>query len=228
MKSLLAAIALTLATVLVASAQGSVAFAQSTPPPAAVTEPVIKALQEALNKQGIAVKADGILNEQTRAAIRTYQSQHHLPVTGEPDAATLAKLGARVTETQAPVVTQAAPATPAQASAERAHGSSGGMMMNCPMMAGHAQASTQGHAQSSTQTPAQAPIQMQGQAQTPMQGQMHAMMQMMQGMMAMMQTMQSPMHGQQTQPGQMQHGHMQHGHMGSMHRGSAGGSHEHK
>lgn len=54
---------------------------------------VVKALQEALNKQGIAVKVDGVLGEGTREAIKKYQSQHHLPVTGEPDKATLDKLG---------------------------------------------------------------------------------------------------------------------------------------
>jgi len=66
-----------------------VAFAQTTPPsePAsiALSEPTIKALQEALNKQGIAVTADGVLGDETRAAIRKYQSKHHLPVTGEAD-----------------------------------------------------------------------------------------------------------------------------------------------
>ncbi len=61
----------------------------STPLPQAT----VKALQEALNKQGIAVKADGVWGDETRAAIRKYQSQHHLPVTGEPDKATLDKLG---------------------------------------------------------------------------------------------------------------------------------------
>ena len=71
------------------------AIAQTAAPPASETAPdaTVKALQEALNAQGIAVTADGFLNDATRAAIRTYQSQHHLPVTGEPDAATLEKLG---------------------------------------------------------------------------------------------------------------------------------------
>ncbi|MGE0651572.1 MAG: peptidoglycan-binding domain-containing protein [Alphaproteobacteria bacterium] len=71
------------------------ALAQSTAPTASAPsqETTIKALQAALNKQGIAVKADGVLNDATRAAIRQYQTQHHLPVTGEPDNATLEKLG---------------------------------------------------------------------------------------------------------------------------------------
>lgn len=74
----------------------SAAWAQS-PRGAATSAPLseitVKALQEALNKQGIPVKPDGILNDETRAGIRKYQSQHHLPVTGEPDKATLDKLG---------------------------------------------------------------------------------------------------------------------------------------
>lgn len=53
----------------------------------------IKSLQEALNKQGIPIKADGVLGKDTRAALRRYQTEHHLPVTGEPDKATLDKLG---------------------------------------------------------------------------------------------------------------------------------------
>ncbi len=73
----------------------SFAIAQTATPPATETAPdaTVMAVQVALNAQGVAVTADGILNDATRAAIRTYQSQHHLPVTGEPDAATLAKLG---------------------------------------------------------------------------------------------------------------------------------------
>ena len=53
----------------------------------------VRALQNSLNKQGIAVAIDGVLGDATRAAIRTYQGQHHLPVTGEPDKGTLDKLG---------------------------------------------------------------------------------------------------------------------------------------
>ena len=61
--------------------------------PAAIPGSRVKALQEALSEQGMTVTADGVLDEETRAAIRKYQSQHHLPVTGEPDQATLDKLG---------------------------------------------------------------------------------------------------------------------------------------
>ena len=61
--------------------------------PAGLSSATVKALQEALNKQGITVKTDGVLDDTTREAVKKYQSQHHLPVTGEPDKATLDKLG---------------------------------------------------------------------------------------------------------------------------------------
>lgn len=63
---------------------------------AALPQSTVRALQQALNAQGITAPVDGVLGDDTRAAIRTYQSQHHLPVTGEPDAATLGKLGVAV------------------------------------------------------------------------------------------------------------------------------------
>ncbi|MBM3949974.1 MAG: peptidoglycan-binding protein [Rhodospirillales bacterium] len=73
-------------------------FAQAPAPtaPSGLSSATIKALQEALNKQGIAVKTDGVLDGATREAVRKYQSQHHLPVTGEPDKATLDKLGVAI------------------------------------------------------------------------------------------------------------------------------------
>jgi hypothetical protein len=82
------------------------------PASAVLSEATIKSLQEALNKQGIAVKADGVLTEETRAAIRKYQSQHHLPVTGEPDKATLDKLGVTVAGAAPAGQTAQAPTTP--------------------------------------------------------------------------------------------------------------------
>jgi len=100
MKSLLrnlavAATGLSVAVTLTGGVLNSTALAQTVAPSAAVSlsEATVKALQEALNKEGIAVKADGILGDDTRAAIRQYQTQHHLPVTGEPDKATFDKLG---------------------------------------------------------------------------------------------------------------------------------------
>ncbi len=82
------------------------------PTTATMPEATIRSLQEALNKQGIAVKVDGILTEETRAAIRKYQSQHHLPVTGEPDKATLDKLGVTVAGATPAGQTAQAPTTP--------------------------------------------------------------------------------------------------------------------
>lgn len=172
----LGAVALAAAILLVG--HSPIAFAQTATPSAttavALTEPTIKALQEALNKQGIEVKTDGVLNDETRAAVRKYQSQHHLPVTGEADKATLDKLGvsgrqgatpaAQAPQDQASTTGQAPSGPPGMGQAPMQPGQMQGGMMNCPMM------------------------------QTSMQG----MMQMMQGMMQMMQMMQGQM-----QPGQM-------------------------
>lgn len=159
------ATALTAAIFLVGASPVFIASAQTAAPssttPIALTEPTIKALQDALNKQGIAVKADGVLNDETRAAIKKYQSRHHLPVTGEADTATLGKLGVSGSQgaipgAQGQAATMAqAPAGPAGMGMQPGQMQAG--MMNCPMM------------------------------QTSMQN----MMQMMQGMMQMMQMMQT-------------------------------------
>ena len=131
----LGATALAAIVMLVGASPNFVAFAQTTPPPAAtsvaLTEPTIKALQEALNKQGIVVKVGGALNDETRAAIRKYQSQHHLPVTGEPDKATLDKLGV--------ANPQSAASSPAQPTPPPGQPGMGGMpmtnrMSGMPMM----------------------------------------------------------------------------------------------
>jgi peptidoglycan hydrolase-like protein with peptidoglycan-binding domain len=99
---------------------GFVAYAQTAP---TLSETTVRALQEALNNQGIAVKVDGILNDETKGAIRKYQSQHHLPVTGEPDKATLDKLGVASGQSGE------APATPA-APGQGQSGMGTGMMMS--------------------------------------------------------------------------------------------------
>ena len=100
----LAASVLLAALTLAVMPQVTPAFAQTAIQPAAapLPESTIRALQEALNKQGIAVTVDGVLNEPTRAAVRKYQSEHHLPVTGEPDSATLTKLGIAGQQTETP------------------------------------------------------------------------------------------------------------------------------
>jgi len=184
---------LLLAVSLIGAPIASVAYAQTAPAAAQASatlpESTIKALQEALSKQGIAVKADGVMNDETRNAIRKYQSQHHLPVTGEADKATLDKLGVAVQSGAAPspssTVGQASSpsagaTTSPQAPMQSGQGT-GGMMMSGPMM----------------------------------QDMMQGMMKTMQGMMGMMQgKMQSGQMPQgQMQPGQMPPGRMQHGPM---------------
>jgi hypothetical protein len=163
----------------VAAAQTQPTPTQSTPTPApttvALSESTIKALQEALNKQGIVVKVDGVLSDETRAAIRKYQTEHHLPVTGEPDKATLDKLGVAVSAPAQSAPPAAAQAQPSQAPQPPQGGMTpGGMMMGCPMMQG----------------------QMQGMMQM-----MQTMQGQMQGMMQMMQTMQRQMQPAPAQPG---------------------------
>ena len=90
-----AAVILSTSITLAGVATGGPALAQATAPSASTSLPevTVKALQQALKSQGITVETDGVLGDGTREAIRQYQSQHHLPVTGEPDKATLDKLG---------------------------------------------------------------------------------------------------------------------------------------
>lgn len=221
----LSAAAFVVTMLLVGASPSHVAFAQTAPPVAAtsvtLTEPVIKALQEALNKQGIAVKVDGVLNDDTRAAVKKYQTQHHLPVTGEPDKATLDKLGVRLGAVPGSGPTQ--PSTSSDASTQP--GQEAGGAMNCPMIQGQMQAMMQmmqgmqgmmqmmqgqmqpgqmqsgqqmqpGQAQPVPMQPGQMPGSGTAMACPMMQGQMQSMMQMMQAMQGMMQMMQG-----QTQPG---------------------------
>lgn len=112
------------------------AAAQNFPPsaaaPTSLNESTVKALQEALIRQGIPVAVSGTLNEETRAAVKTFQGRHHLPVTGEPDKATLDKLGVQTGAgpTTPSTVAQAAPSSPATPSAQPSQPNA----MNCPMM----------------------------------------------------------------------------------------------
>ncbi len=54
----------------------------------------VMALQEALNKHGADIKADGMMGPRTRAALKKFQSANGLKATGRADKATRAKLGA--------------------------------------------------------------------------------------------------------------------------------------
>ena len=53
----------------------------------------VKAVQEALNKNGASLKIDGKMGPGTRAALKKYQSANGLKATGRVDAATKTKLG---------------------------------------------------------------------------------------------------------------------------------------
>ena len=55
--------------------------------------PEPQAIQVALNKTGAKLTVDGIPGPLTRAAVRLFQGQHSLPVSGLPDLATLKALG---------------------------------------------------------------------------------------------------------------------------------------
>ncbi|GEM_PF-5058222 len=61
----------------------------------AKASPTVKAAQEALDKAGFKVKADGIMGRHTRMAIKAFQKKNGLKVTGRLDKATLAKLHAK-------------------------------------------------------------------------------------------------------------------------------------
>ena len=174
-----------LALLLTAAEPDSVAFAQ-TPAISPLPESTIKALQEALNKQGIATKTDGVLTDETRAAIRKYQSQHHLSVTGEPDKPTLEKLGIAARQSTAPGGQTEHVQTGTRPNMAPGGMMQGGMMpggmMNCPMMRPGQTAAPSGVMQGSLQMrPGQ--IAQGGATEREM---MQSMMQMMQGMMQMM------------------------------------------
>lgn len=55
----------------------------------------VKAVQEALDKAGMKLKADGIMGPKTRAALKKYQKENGLKVTGKADKATMEKLGVK-------------------------------------------------------------------------------------------------------------------------------------
>src|SRR5690606_10525323 len=58
-----------------------------------VNDPLIERIQAGLKAFGNdGIEVDGIVGEDTRAAIREFQSLFGLEVTGEPDAALLAKM----------------------------------------------------------------------------------------------------------------------------------------
>ncbi len=129
MASFVAGIAVIALTIGVGGGMSFPARAQTAVPPTApsgLSSATVKALQEALNKQGIAVKVDGALDAATREAVKKYQSQHHLPVTGEPDKATLDKLGVA---SQPGAMAPSGQMPMGQGMMQPGQGSQGGMMM---------------------------------------------------------------------------------------------------
>jgi len=218
------AAALMLAGILAASSS-SATFAQTTPTPATPaagpSQTVIKALQEALNKQGQTVETNGVFDDATRNALRRFQSQHHLTVTGQADQATLSKLGIADRPASSPsTIGQAPPSTAGSVSPPQAPAQDSSGMMGGPMMQGMMQGMMQTmhgmmgmmEGQQSTQMrpgPMQsAPVQSPSEATTsgcPMmsggQMSMPAMRQMMQGMMQMMRAMQAQMQSDQKSQG---------------------------
>ena len=62
--------------------------------PACVSPWLIRAVQRALETRGLSVgPVDGVFGLQTQAALRQFQAGHGLAVSGQPDAATVARLG---------------------------------------------------------------------------------------------------------------------------------------
>ena len=53
----------------------------------------IESVQTALNSHGAKLTVDGRMGPKTEAALRAFQHQHHLKVTGRPDHATVQALG---------------------------------------------------------------------------------------------------------------------------------------
>ncbi len=80
------------------------------------SDPQVMKLQQALKKYGADIKPDGRMGDGTRTAILNFQSSQGLPTTGEPDQATLQKLGlakgGTVAKPAAPTPATAKPAKP--------------------------------------------------------------------------------------------------------------------
>jgi peptidoglycan hydrolase-like protein with peptidoglycan-binding domain len=65
--------------------------------PQLLTQETLKVLQERLKAEGVYTgPVDGVLNDQTEAALRQYQEKQGLPVSGAADEATLKQLQIRL------------------------------------------------------------------------------------------------------------------------------------
>jgi len=67
-------------------------FAATTKHPSAGKAGIVK-VQTALNSNGAQLDVDGRMGPKTVAALKSYQQEHNLKVTGRPDSATLKALG---------------------------------------------------------------------------------------------------------------------------------------
>ena len=77
------------------SAQTASTMMKSTSKMPMMSSQEIKSVQEALNKEGYKLTADGIQGKHTTRAIKEFQKKNHLKVTGKADAETLAKLNVK-------------------------------------------------------------------------------------------------------------------------------------
>lgn len=59
----------------------------------AASDPAVMSAQDALNKQGASLTADGKMGPKTRAAVKSFQQAHGLKATGRLDKATKTALG---------------------------------------------------------------------------------------------------------------------------------------
>jgi peptidoglycan hydrolase-like protein with peptidoglycan-binding domain len=59
----------------------------------AASDPEVMSAQDALNKQGAGLTADGKMGPKTRAAVKSFQQAHGLKATGKLDQATKTALG---------------------------------------------------------------------------------------------------------------------------------------
>lgn len=97
--ALVVGLALTVAPVAMAADQPAAAKpavakeAKAKPVKAVKVNPKVRALQDALNKNGANLKVDGVWGKQTKAALKEFQKAKGLKVTGKVDKATKAALG---------------------------------------------------------------------------------------------------------------------------------------
>lgn len=91
----------------------------STPTSSAMTADTIRRLQTSLNEEGASLTIDGRMGPLTREALRRYQTQNNLAVTGNLDSATMDALGLSATDRAPSSIDQNTPITPEEAPMRR-------------------------------------------------------------------------------------------------------------